>query len=80
MYQDGSIMWSKPFWCRTLFTIYYSMDFFSYSTFFQAKCIYIRYRPRFFDQVGHQTTYASMGNNYQHSRQKLGTILENKVL
>ena len=21
-----------------------------------------RYRPRFFDQVGHQTTYASMGN------------------
>ena len=22
----------------------------------------IKYRPRFFDQVGHQTTYASMGN------------------
>ena len=24
--------------------------------------VMIRYRPRFFDQVGHQTTYASMGN------------------
>ena len=23
-----------------------------------------RYRPRFFDQVGHQTTYASMGNKH----------------
>ena len=40
MYQDGSIMWSKPFWCRTLFTIYYSMEFFSYSIFFQSKCTY----------------------------------------
>ena len=40
MYQDGSIMWSKPFWCRTLFTIYYPMEIFSYSIFFQAKCIY----------------------------------------
>ena len=53
-----------------------------------------RYRLRFFDQVGHQTTYASIGNrhfftlscngqNYQNSeqsRQKLGTFLENKVL
>ena len=53
-----------------------------------------RYRPRFFDQVGHQTTYASMENkhfstkychcqtyqNYEQSRQKLGTFLENKVL
>ena len=53
-----------------------------------------RYRPRFFDQVGHQTTYASMGNqhfitkkchlqtfqNYEQSLQKLGTFLENKVL
>ena len=25
-----------------------------------------RYRPRFFDQVGHQTTYASMGKKYFH--------------
>ena len=24
----------------------------------------IRYRPRFFDQVGHQTTYASIGNKH----------------
>ena len=24
----------------------------------------IRYRPRFFDQVGHLTTYASMGNKH----------------
>ena len=46
----------------------------------------------FFDQVGHETKYASSGNkhfftkscrqtcqNYEQSRQKLGTILENKV-
>ena len=53
-----------------------------------------RYRPRFFDQVGHQTTYASIGNNnfstkschcqtyqnYEQNQQKLGTFLENKVL
>ena len=25
---------------------------------------YTRYRPRFFDQVGHQTTDASMGNKH----------------
>ena len=50
--------------------------------------------PRFFDQVGHQTKYVSIGNrhfftmschrqtyqNYEQSRQKLGTFLENKVL
>ena len=56
--------------------------------------MYCRYRPRFFDQVGHQTTYASIGNryffivschhqtyqNYEQSQQKLGTHLENKVL
>ena len=48
---------------------------------------------RFFDRVGHKTMYASSGNkhfftkschrqtyqNYEQSRQKLGTILENKV-
>ena len=53
-----------------------------------------RYRSRFFDQVGHQTTYASMGKmhfitkychhqtyqNYEQSQQKLGAFLENKVL
>ena len=53
-----------------------------------------RVRPRFFDQVGHQTTNASIGNkyfftklclchtykNYEQSRQKLATFLENKVL
>ena len=52
----------------------------------------IRVRPRFFDQVGHETMYASSGNkhfftksccqtyqNYEQSRQKLGTILGNKV-
>ena len=52
-----------------------------------------RVRPRFFDQVGHETTYASSGNkhfftkschrrtyqNYEQRRQKLGTILEKKV-
>ena len=26
--------------------------------------IRVRYCPRFFDQVGHQTTYASMGNKH----------------
>ena len=55
--------------------------------------IFLRYRPRFFDQVGHQTPYASMGNehfftkqchcqyyqNYEQSRQKFGIFLENKV-
>ena len=53
-----------------------------------------RDRPRFFDQVGHQTTNSSIGNkyfftklchpqtyqNYEQSRQKLGTFLVNKVL
>ena len=52
-----------------------------------------RYRPRFFDQVRYETMYASSGNknfftkschrqtyqNYEQSRQKLGTILGNKV-
>ena len=52
-----------------------------------------RVRPRFFDQVGHETMYASSGNkhfftkschcqtyqNYEQSRQKLGKILENKI-
>ena len=52
-----------------------------------------RYRPRFFDQVGHDTMYASSENkhfftkschrqtyqNYEQGRQKLGTILENNV-
>ena len=54
----------------------------------------IRVRLRFFDQVGHETMYASSGNkhfftnsclcqtyqNYEQSRQKMGTFLENKVL
>ena len=53
----------------------------------------IRVRPRYLDQVGHETMYASSGNkhfftkschrqtyqNYEQSQQKLGTILENKV-
>ena len=64
----------------------------------EAKSLYIscaesRVRQRFFDQVGHETMYASSGNkhfftkschrqtyqNYEQSRQKLGTTLENKV-
>ena len=50
-------------------------------------------RPRFFDQVGHEIMYSSSGNkpfftklchhktyqNYEQSRQKLGTFLGNKV-
>ena len=73
------------------------ISFFSFSVSMQnihSTYLCIRYRPRFFDQVGHQTTYASIGNrhfftlschrqtnqNYEQSRQKLGTFLENKVL
>ena len=65
--------------------------------FYNILCtllLLIRYRPRFFDQVGHQTTNASIGNkyivtkschhqtyqNYEQSRQKFGTFLVNKVL
>ena len=54
-----------------------------------------RDRPRFFDQVGHETMYASSGRNkhfftkschgqtyqnYEQILQKLGIFLENKVL
>ena len=53
----------------------------------------IRVRPRLFDQVGHKTMYTSSENkslfakschrqtyqNYEQSRQKLGTNLGNKV-
>ena len=60
---------------------------------FRVCVISLRVRPRFFDQVGHETIYASSGNkhffikschcqtyqNYEHSRQRLGPILENKV-
>ena len=52
-----------------------------------------RVRPRLFDQVGHETMYASSGNkhfftksfhrqtyqNYEQNRQKLGTTLENEL-
>ena len=52
-----------------------------------------RVHPRFFDQVGHDTMYASSGNKhfftkschchtyqiYEKSRQKLGTILGNEM-
>ena len=39
-----------------------------------------RDRHRFFDQFGHQTTYASSGNKqqYEQSQQKSDTFLENK--
>ena len=32
--------------------------------FMYIDSILFRYRPRFFDQVGHQITYASMGNKH----------------
>ena len=55
--------------------------------------VIIRVRPRLFDQVGHETMYASSGNkhfftksyhrqtyqNYEQIRQKLGTISEYKL-
>ena len=58
-----------------------------------ASCNWDQESPRFFDQVGHETMYASSGNkhfltkschrqtyqNYEQSRQKLGTILVSKV-
>ena len=60
----------------------------------QFGAIKIRVRPRFFDQVGHETMYAVSGNkqflnkschrqtyqNYEQSQQKLGTFLVSKVL
>ena len=60
----------------------------------KATKLRIRVYPRFFDQVGHQTTNESIGNkyfftkqchrqtyqNYEQSQQKLGTFLVNKVL
>ena len=62
---------------------------------FAFENVIVRDRQRFFDQVGHQTTYNEyIGNkhfftkschrqtyqNYEQSRQKLGAFLENKVL
>ena len=55
---------------------------------------WVRYRPRFFDQIGHQTTCAFMRNkhfsnklchhqtyeNYEQSWQKLDTFLVKKLL
>ena len=60
----------------------------------RAKSMHSRFHGRFFDQVGHETMYASSGNkhfftkayhcqtyqNYELRRQKLGTFLVNKVL
>ena len=57
------------------------------------NAVRIRVRPRFFDQVGHETMYASSRNrhfftkschrqtyqHYEQSQQKLVTFLENKV-
>ena len=58
----------------------------------QVCNISVRGRPRFFDQVGHQTTNASIGNeylftkkchsqtyqDYEQGQQELGTFLVNK--
>ena len=60
---------------------------------FECTNVHSRVHPRFFDQVGYETMNASSGNkhfftkschrqtyqNYEQSRQKMGTILENKV-
>ena len=55
---------------------------------FVSIYIHIRYRHRFFDQDGHQTKYASIGNkhffsktyqNEEQSQQKLGTFLGNHL-
>ena len=38
------------------------MKFVSQRLFFAYPDLKIRYRPRFFDEVGHQTTYASVAS------------------
>ena len=56
-----------------------------YCEYIFLRGLFNRVRPRFFDQVGHETMYANKSchrqtyQNYEQSRQKLGTILENKV-
>ena len=73
--------------------IYIVLFLMSRELYYSLDNIFIRVRPRFFGQVGHETMYASSGNkhfftkpchrqtyqNYEQSRQKLGTILGNKV-
>ena len=65
----------------------------AFGKIYENTTLYTRVCSRFFDQVGHDTMYASSGNkliftkschcqtcqNYEQSRQKLGTILVNKV-
>ena len=41
-------------------------------------CTYIRVRPRFFDQVGHGTMYASSGN--KHFLTKLVIVRPTKIM
>ena len=53
---DSTILWHvtmelEPFWSRIW-------------TFDMYVCMYIRYRPRFFYQVGHQTTSAYIENKH----------------
>ena len=77
----------KTFRQKSFFNAYFSGE-----KIYECK-VSSRVRPRFFDQVGRETMYSSSGNkhfftkschhqtyqNYEQSRQKLGTILENKV-
>ena len=63
------------------------------ASFQKGLLLLFRVRPRFFDQGGHEAMYASSENkhfftkschrqtyqNYEQSRQKLGTILEKKA-
>ena len=89
---------NKSRYHRTKFSLY---TYQAYQSVFCNLSIYVlflvkpkdrmtRVRPRFFDQVGHETMCASNGNkhfltkschrqtyqNYEPSQQKLGTILE----
>ena len=43
-------LWTAPYWLL-LFSL-------------PSKCVSNRYLPRFFGQVGHQTTYAYIGNKH----------------
>ena len=61
MYVKKSITIGNVSYCLTC-SLLYSM----YSTYRKIVCMYIviRYRPRFFDRVGHQTTLAYIENKH----------------
>ena len=59
--------WVRPGCCWSLLSIVINRP----SLGFCMECSSIRVRPRFFDQVGHQTTNASIGNKYFFTKSDL---------